>query len=132
LARWPNQEEMSSCEVEKICKSKTKGGLGVKDLRRMNISLLCKWLWNLENDEGLWQDIVILKYVKSSPISLIHHRHDDSPIRRDLLQVKPIYLQGREIQIQSGGNVSFWYDKWLEDIPLCQYYPVLHELCWNQ
>jgi hypothetical protein len=24
----------------------------------MNISLLTKWLWKLENDEGLWQTIV--------------------------------------------------------------------------
>jgi hypothetical protein len=28
----------------KICKAKKKkGGLGIKDLRNMNISLLCKW-----------------------------------------------------------------------------------------
>lgn len=28
---------------EIICKSKKKGGLGIKDLRKMNVSLLCKW-----------------------------------------------------------------------------------------
>jgi hypothetical protein len=28
-----------------ITKPKRKGGLGVKDLRKMNISLLCKWWW---------------------------------------------------------------------------------------
>jgi hypothetical protein len=27
----------------KICKAKKKGGLGVKNLRKMNVSLLCKW-----------------------------------------------------------------------------------------
>jgi hypothetical protein len=36
-----------------ITKPKKKGGLGVKDLRKMNISLLCKWWWKLENEEGL-------------------------------------------------------------------------------
>jgi len=35
---------------ETITKPKEKGGLGVKDLRKMNISLLCKWWWKLEND----------------------------------------------------------------------------------
>jgi hypothetical protein len=32
----------------RVCRSKKKGGLGVKDLRKWNISLLCKWWWNLE------------------------------------------------------------------------------------
>ena len=41
----------------KVCKTK-KGALGIKDLRKMNISLLCKWWWRLEKGEGLWQEIV--------------------------------------------------------------------------
>jgi hypothetical protein len=45
-----------------ITKPKKKGGLGVKDLRKMNISLLCKWWWKLESGEGLWQEIVRKKY----------------------------------------------------------------------
>jgi hypothetical protein len=31
------------------------GGSGIKDIRKMNISLLCKWWWKLENEDGLWQ-----------------------------------------------------------------------------
>jgi hypothetical protein len=34
----------------------------VKDLRKMNISLLCKWWWRIKNGEGLWQEIVRKKY----------------------------------------------------------------------
>jgi hypothetical protein len=45
-----------------IARPKRKGGLGIKDLRRMNISLLCKWWWKIENEEGLWQEIVRKKY----------------------------------------------------------------------
>jgi hypothetical protein len=36
----------------------------VKDLRKMNISLLCKWWWKIENGEGLWQEIVSKKNTK--------------------------------------------------------------------
>lgn len=32
---------------ETICKSKKKGGLGIKSIRKMNISLLTKWWWKL-------------------------------------------------------------------------------------
>jgi hypothetical protein len=64
----------------KICKSKKKRGLGIKNLRKMNISLLCKWWWNLENGEGLWPDIVRIKYVKGTPICLIKCKQFDSPV----------------------------------------------------
>jgi hypothetical protein len=45
----------------KICKSKKKWGLGIKDLRKMNASLLTKWWWKLEKEDGLWQDIIQAK-----------------------------------------------------------------------
>jgi hypothetical protein len=41
-----------------ITKPKKKVGLRIKDIRRMNISLLCKWWWKIETGEGLWQEIV--------------------------------------------------------------------------
>ena len=31
-----------------VCQSKKNGGLGIKDIHKMNISLLCKWWWKLE------------------------------------------------------------------------------------
>lgn len=38
----------------KICRSKNKGGLGIIDLRKQNISLMVKWWWKLERQNGLW------------------------------------------------------------------------------
>jgi hypothetical protein len=46
---------------EIICKSKKKEGLRIKNSRKINISLLCKWWWRLENETGLWQDLVRAK-----------------------------------------------------------------------
>jgi hypothetical protein len=114
---------------DKICKSKRKGGLGMKKLRRMNISLLCKWWWMLEKEEGLWQEIVRKKYIRQSPICLIKERMSDSPIWKDLLKVRQIYLQGRKYKINNEKSVSFWLDKWLDDKPLCVAYPILFDLC---
>jgi hypothetical protein len=91
----------------KKCRSKKKGDLGIKNLRMMNISLLCIWWWNLENNEGLWQDIVKIKYVRNTPISLIKCRQSDSPMWGDLRKVRHIYLQDREFKINSGRLVSF-------------------------
>jgi hypothetical protein len=114
----------------KIRKAKKKGGLGIKDLRRMNISLLCKWWWGLENSEGLWQDIVTIKYVKDSPICLIPIKLNDlPPLWKDLMKVRHIYLRGRGYKVNNGKSVSFWQDVWLEEKPLCIIYPVLFDLC---
>jgi hypothetical protein len=65
----------------KICKEEEGGG--IKNLRKMNISLLCKWWWILENENGLWQELVKLKYVHDSPVCLIKPKMNDSPCWKD-------------------------------------------------
>lgn len=42
-----------------ICKPRDQGGLGIMSSKRMNITLLTKWLWRITNgDGGLWLDII--------------------------------------------------------------------------
>jgi hypothetical protein len=94
----------------KICRSKKKGGLGIKNLRKLNVRLLCKWWWALENEEGLWQDIVRLKYVKNSPTYLIPARLSDSLTWSDLLKIRHVYLKGRGIKTNNGQSASLCLD----------------------
>jgi hypothetical protein len=108
-----------------------RGGRGIKDLRKMNASLLCKWWWLLENGEGIWQYLIKIKYVKGVPICLIKHTQHDSPVWSDLLKIRPVYLKGRTFKVRDGKMVSFWMDSWLEDKPLCVLYPILFDLCRN-
>jgi hypothetical protein len=51
-----------------VCSPRGQGGLGVLDLHKMNEALLAKWIWKLENTNGLWQTIIRHKYVKGRPI----------------------------------------------------------------
>ena len=74
-----------------LCASKTRGGLVIKDISRMNISLLCKWWWKLEIENGLWQELVGKKYLRGNPISVINQRHDNSPIWTDLQSERSIW-----------------------------------------
>lgn len=104
---------------ELICKSKNKGGLGVKDIRKMNISLLCKWWWKLDKESGIWQDIIRAKYLRNCLLSTVKHKLDDSPVWRDLLKVRHIYLRGRKSKANSGEKTLLWYDDWLQGGPLC-------------
>jgi hypothetical protein len=46
-----------------VCQPKRWGGLGVKDIRAVNISLLAKWRWRLLNDDkALWKEVIRSKY----------------------------------------------------------------------
>jgi len=46
-----------------VCKPKKDGGLGVRDVRAVNLSLLAKWKWRLLNDgEALWKEVLLEKY----------------------------------------------------------------------
>ena len=114
---------------ETVCKSKKKGGLGVKNIRKMNISFLCKWWWKLETEEGLWQNIVKAKYIKGdTPIGAIKHRLDDSLVWSDLLKIRHISLKGRSLKVKNGKSVIFWEEPWLTDQPLCVH-PIIYDLC---
>jgi hypothetical protein len=117
---------------DKVCRPKKKGGLGIKDLRKLNLSLLCKWSWVLVIQEGIWLDLVRLKYINQKPLYLVPNRKNDSPVWSDLLKVRHIYLKRRTFRVNNGKLVSFWLGIWLDDIPMCQSYPVLYELCLNQ
>jgi hypothetical protein len=93
-------------------------------LNKINISLLRKWWWKLENKNGIWQELIKKKYLK--------HRLDDSPIWGDLLKVRQVCLRGRLIHVKNGKQTLFWEDAWLRDKPLCELYPILYDWCYEK
>ena len=52
--------------------AKTEGGLGILNLYLFYKALLAKWIWKMENEYVLWQDILLNKYVKGKCISRSH------------------------------------------------------------
>jgi hypothetical protein len=53
----------------KVCISKEKDSMGVINLRKQNICLLCKWWWKLDTQNGLWQEIVKAKYLRNKTVA---------------------------------------------------------------
>lgn len=46
-----------------MCKTKEDGGLGIRDVYCMNVSLLMKWMWRICTEENaIWSKLLILKY----------------------------------------------------------------------
>jgi hypothetical protein len=115
-----------------IERPKRKGGLGVKDLRRMNISLLCKWWWKIENEEGLWQEIVRKKYKIKGEIVQLKTKQSNSPLWNDLIKINDLYLKGRDMKIGNGRDTDFRRDSWCDSIPLKERFRELFDLCNEQ
>jgi hypothetical protein len=81
----------------RICRSRSKGGLGVKDLHKQNVALLCKWWWKLETQDGLWQTIVRAKYFHNKSVASVKARMSDSPCWKTIMKVKDEYFLGKKL-----------------------------------
>ena len=116
---------------EKVCQPTEMGGLGVVDLKVMNICLLSKWLWKLENGEGIWQNLVRRKYVKIT-VSACVKKPGQSHFWQGLMGVKDIFFKFRRKVIGNGERTRFWEDLWVGDRPLCERFSRLYNLTFSK
>ena len=107
----------------RICRSKKKGGLGVKDLRKQNISLLVKWWWKLEMKQGLCQDIVRAKYFGRDTVASVKGRITDSPCWKTIMKVRDLYIVGRKVVVHSGNIARLWTDPVGDQVPFADQFP---------
>jgi hypothetical protein len=107
---WGGNSEKRKYRLVKwhlLCKPRQKGGLGIKNLQLFNYCLLCKWLWKLETEDGLWQILVKAKYSINKSLHHIRLKNDDSPVWKDLLKVKHLYLKHRVMVVGDGNSTNF-------------------------
>lgn len=110
-----------------VCYPKEFGGLGVKDLHLMNVSLLIKWWWKWTNPmySGLWKQLLQRKYNSHTPLTNM------SCFWREVTKLRYIGRLSCTFQIGNGQTVKFWTDTWYSECPLSTIYPHLFELCSN-
>lgn len=94
-----------------MCPPQKRGGLGIHDLRKLNLSLLGKWWWKLEKEECIWQDIVKNKYIKNKLISQLKHKPGNSQVWNDILKIKDLYKKGCSTTVGNGKHIDFWQDR---------------------
>ena len=111
-----------------ICRPKDQGGLGVEVLELKNKALLCKWLFKLLNEEGVWQELLTNKYLHNKPLSQVQANPTDSAFWKGLMRVKEEFFSRGSFVIGNGQNTRFWEDKWLGVAPLSQQYPSLYNI----
>ena len=74
--------------VDILCRPKDQGGLGILDLQIQNKCLLAKWIVNLLNTDGMWQELLKNKYLRSKSLMQVKAKPYDSHFWRGLMKIK--------------------------------------------
>ncbi|PNX71927.1 ribonuclease H [Trifolium pratense] len=122
-----------------VCKEKSKGGLGVRDVRIVNLSLLTKWRWRLLlPGRALWKDVLVAKYGRHILTNV-----DWSGVRiptmaskwwRDICSLDKVvesknWLVESMVRRLGNGNATyFWTSIWIGDVSISACFPRLFSL----
>lgn len=129
---WGTKEGKSKVHLvsyEGICLPQDFDGLGIKRLREINLSLLCKWFWRLK-ENCLWVRLLKEKY--GTEVGSFFPKKSRLPFGistwRGLTHVLPLFTSLTHWKIGKGEKVSFWKDRWCTKYPLAQLFPNLFEV----
>ncbi|KAF5759234.1 putative reverse transcriptase zinc-binding domain-containing protein [Helianthus annuus] len=113
------------------------GGLGLHNLKEVNLALLTKWGWRFKTEkDNLWVKVVGAIHSGGSAWDFLPIRKSlgggvwrniVSLLNKPIVDNTPIRNFFRGI-VGSGENILFWLDPWLFDIPLKDKYPDLFRL----
>jgi mannosylglycoprotein endo-beta-mannosidase len=132
---WQEREGVRKYHLVKwadVCQPRDQGGLGLTNLDVKNISLLCKWLWRLENEEGDWQKILKFKYFKNGIITQDRKYVGCSHFWSGLMEVKNVFYSCCKRVLGDGCKTRFWEDVWVGEKPLSVLFPRLYNLTFSQ
>lgn len=122
----------------KVCQPKIKGGLRVRDIRLVNLSLLAKWRWRvLQNEEGLWKEVLIEKYGDNinevTTLGGLNWPRYISKWWKDIMTLDegegPNWFNPElQRKVRGGLETSFWKTKWRGEVTFCNKYPRLYAI----
>ncbi|WMV11987.1 hypothetical protein MTR67_005372 [Solanum verrucosum] len=113
--------------------SKDRGGLGIKNLKLQNESLLKKWLWRYtEERNSLWKEVIIAKYGELNPwCTEITTEPYGVGAWRSIRNLWSQMETNLYIKVGSGTKTKFWKDVWIDQSPLRDLFPDLFQICGN-
>jgi hypothetical protein len=107
VARRASIKKIHLVKWYSVCSPKSQGGLGVLNLEIMNDALMTKWLWNIENSNGLWQKIINENYIKGKPLISVRKRHNDSHFWKKVLDLRQVFYNHCRMIVGNGKKTSF-------------------------
>jgi hypothetical protein len=120
-----------------VCQEKRKGGLGVRDVKAVNLSLLMKWRWRLLQSDDLehWKEVLSAKYGSHILFTAVWPSNLSSIFAstwwRDLCDLESCVENKNWVAeslshcLGNGALTSFWLDKWIGNELLSVTFPRL-------
>ncbi|MCI04661.1 DUF4283 domain protein [Trifolium medium] len=128
-----------------VCRPKECGGLGIKNLRLVNIALLTKWRWRLHTSKDvIWKSVLMAKYgkdiVASSDLAVWRNVKFASLWWKDICRLGVLNLDPgvdwcRDIMVKklgNGGTTKFWLHCWKGARLLSEEFPRLFSVSTQQ
>ncbi|KAM6584214.1 hypothetical protein CsatB_011216 [Cannabis sativa] len=117
---WQSSNNSSSgihwMSWKKLCKHKTKGGMGFRNLRSFNLALLGKQGWRLlTNPETLVARIFKARYYPRGTFFSAEIGNNPSYVWRSVLEARQILTHGVCWSIGNGSAISVLGEPWLPD-----------------
>ncbi|GJW67965.1 RNA-directed DNA polymerase, eukaryota, reverse transcriptase zinc-binding domain protein [Tanacetum coccineum] len=96
-----------------VCRSKQKGGLGLKDLGVWNRAMIVKHMWHIVTDkESLWVKWVNTEKLNGKNFWEIEEDINDSWGWRNILKQREDVRSFLVSKMGDGNNTSLWFDNW--------------------
>ncbi|KAG5570152.1 hypothetical protein H5410_059918 [Solanum commersonii] len=106
----PNKHKFHLVKWNEVLVSKKEGGLGTRNLKIQNHSLLIKLLWrSASQEQSLWKDTIKARYgMETRWISNIATQPYDTGVWRTIRNLWPKLINKCTIKIGDGGKVLFY------------------------
>jgi hypothetical protein len=94
--------------IQSLCQKKEQGGLGIPDLRNLNLCLLASWVQRYQDGDGrLWKKVIDAKYNTCSPNIFYSRDRDSSPFWKGVLWAIQAAKMGYRWEVGDGTKVRF-------------------------
>ena len=90
--------------------------------------LLSKWVFKLCNEEGIWQELLLNKYLKDKTLGQVNKKPGDSYFWTSLMGVNDNFLSLGRFLLKDGSQIRFWEDIWLGNHTLKSQFPSLFNI----
>ncbi|KAL0417527.1 UNVERIFIED_CONTAM: putative mitochondrial protein [Sesamum radiatum] len=113
---WHNGEtrKIHWINWRKLCKPKSQGGMGFRDLQAFNLALLSKQLWRIiSNPDSLLSRVLRAKYFPDGQALLAPAERNPSYTWRSIQAAQQVVRGGLRWRICSGRSVRIWGDPWI-------------------